>query len=98
MTRAALFLFAAVLAGCTAFPELDGTASPEAQRAPFPRIVPVDQALAPAAETAVTGATVSTLAGRAAALRRRAGRLSRQPALAPGDRRRLLQAIDRHHP
>ncbi|WP_249138948.1 hypothetical protein [Actibacterium sp. MT2.3-13A] len=96
MTRAALIITLALLAGCTDFPALDTATSAEARAAPYPRLVPLEGLIAGAEVAALDAETGARLAARAAALRRRAAQLRRISALPPADRARLMRAIARH--
>ncbi|TCP21570.1 hypothetical protein [Rhodovulum adriaticum] len=68
---------ALALAACSQFPEVDAAAPAYDVPPPYPRIAPLDQALARLPDTPIEeGAEAGTaLAGRAAALRYRAAQL-----------------------
>ncbi|UOA31317.1 hypothetical protein DSM110093_01081 [Sulfitobacter sp. DSM 110093] len=77
----ALFLGATLMAGCTQFPALDRTITPELDAAPFPDIVPIDPLLAQASAGRIDPArTEAELSGRAAQLDARAGRIGSNSA------------------
>ncbi|ETX28813.1 hypothetical protein [Roseivivax isoporae] len=75
--RAAIqsLIAAAALAGCTQFPEVDATASPDIASADYPDLLPLEDLLAADAPQA-TPAMRDDLEARARALEARAGRLS----------------------
>ena len=83
---------ALALGGCVDVPELDGTIAPELERARYPDLVPLDQALGrrlpPQEESQELKddltARVEGLRGRAEALQ--------APLIGDADRRRLQQA------
>ena len=64
--------FAAVLAGCTTFPQLDAVVSDEARRADYPRLVPAAGLLAKRSEGRLTETSGEALLARAARLQARA--------------------------
>ncbi|PHQ98429.1 MAG: hypothetical protein COB39_08880, partial [Marinosulfonomonas sp.] len=70
----ALVLSAALLAGCSNFPELDDAVSPTARKAGYPALLPIDPLIAGAKEVQVTKETVLTLQSRIARLNARAAR------------------------
>ena len=80
---ASMTLLAAAAAGCTRFPALDDTITPEAEAAGYPALVPGTDLLAAqhAAGDDADGTQArqeeAALAARAAALRARAARLRR---------------------
>lgn len=96
MPRPALILAltAALLAGCTGFPRLDGTISAHARRADYPRLAPIDQLIAGADDQQITDVTIGGLQARIAGLRARAARL-RGPVVDPATRARMQAALDR---
>ncbi len=69
--RRALLLILVCLAGCKAFPNLDGRDERAAQRAPWPKLVALDPILAQAATVTIRPESIADLPGRSAALRRR---------------------------
>ena len=72
----ALVLGGALLAGCTQFPELDRTITPEMEAADYPDLVPIDPLLAQAEAGRIDPAqTEAELTGRAAGLQSRASRI-----------------------
>ena len=89
------FTFAALLGACSDFPQLDDAVSPAAKTAPYPSLVPMDQALANAQDVQITDETISTLNGRMNGLKRRATRAKR-PVIDTETRTRLQDAIKRH--
>ncbi len=91
----ALALSAALLAGCSDFPELDDAVSPTARKAGFPNLLPIDQLIAGAQEVQITEETVTTLQARIARLNARAARL-RGPVIDAATRARMRAAIARH--
>ncbi|MDF1728819.1 MAG: hypothetical protein P1U53_13840 [Sulfitobacter sp.] len=94
-TPLALILAALTLIGCTQFPELDGTVSPEVQNAPYPALLPLEPILVQAAPSPLdTEAVQSNLDSRIAGLRARADRL-RGPILSGPERTRLGEEIER---
>ncbi len=70
-----VLLCAALCAGCTQFPDLDSAISPDAERAGYPNLVPVEQLKARVPEAQVSPDVASGLEARVANLRARAGRL-----------------------
>lgn len=91
----ALAIFAALLAGCSDFPELDNAVSPTARKAGYPDLLPIDQLIVGAQEVQITEETVSTLRSRIARLNARAARL-RGPVIDAATRARMRTAIARH--
>ncbi len=89
------FTFAALLGACSDFPQLDDAVSSAAKNAPYPSLIPMDQALANAQDVQITDQTISTLNGRVNGLKRRATRVSR-PVIDTETRNRLQDAINRH--
>jgi hypothetical protein len=72
----ALFLGVSLIAGCTQFPELDRTITPELEAAPYPDLVPIDPLLAKATAGRIDPVrTEAELSGRAAQLEARARRI-----------------------
>lgn len=95
MTRSALILatLAALLAGCTQFPQLDRTISPAAAAADYPELVPVGPLLARAEAGRVNvPATQANLEGRVARLKARAARL-RGTVLSGREKQRLQEGL-----
>jgi hypothetical protein len=81
LSTIALLLGVSLLAGCTQFPELDRTITPELEAAPYPDLVPIDPLLAKATAGRIDPArTEAALTGRAANLEARAARVSRTSA------------------
>lgn len=92
--RLLLVPFAVCLAACTQFPELDATVPPEAENAPFPKLVPIAPLLAAnAAVVTDPEATTQSLEARVSALRARANRLQNRPVIDRSTRARLSRAI-----
>lgn len=92
-TRLPLALLLAALAqGCAQFPALDGTVPPEAERAAFPRLVPLGPVLARAEEVQITEATEADINARVARLRARAARL-RGSVVDGGTRARMRAGV-----
>ena len=89
------FTIVALLGACSDFPQLDDAVSPAAKNAPYPSLIPMDQALANAQDVQITDETVSTLNGRLNGLKNRATRAKR-PVIDDETRNRLQDAIDRH--
>ena len=85
--RRATLIFCLALAGCTQFPDLDGTVAPDLEQADFPDFLPTDQLRAGAA-TSATDPGETTAAPDA---RIRAGARSRAAAL---QRRRIVDEAD----
>lgn len=68
----------AVVTGCAQFPDLDGTISPEMEKADYPDLVPIDRLRAMSTPDTEAGTReAEALEARAAALRARANRLRR---------------------
>ena len=81
LSTIALFLGVSLLAGCTQFPALDRTITPELEAAPYPDLVPIDPLLAKATAGRIDPLrTEAALTGRAANLEARAARVSRTSA------------------
>ncbi len=91
----ALAISAALLAGCSDFPELDDAVSPTARKAGYPALLPIDQLIAGAKDVQITEETVSSLQSRIARLNARAARL-RGPVIDAATRARMRAAIARH--
>ena len=91
----ALALSAALLAGCSDFPELDNAVSPTARKAGYPALLPIDQLIAGAQEVQITEETISGLQSRLARLNARAARL-RGPVIDATTRARMRTALARH--
>ncbi len=89
------FTFVALLGACSDFPQLDDAVSPAAKNAPYPSLVPIDQALTNAQDVQITADSVSTLQARLNGLKTRATRAKR-PVIDTETRKRLQDAIDRH--
>ncbi|WP_322866557.1 hypothetical protein U5922_010385 [Aquicoccus sp. G2-2] len=75
MKRLYLSLALVTLAGCTTFPELDGTVPAHLEQAGYPQLVPVEPLLARAETIQITDQTEAGISARVAALRARAARL-----------------------
>ncbi len=84
---------AAVLSGCTRFPELDAAITPEARRADYPVLVPIGEVLERRELARSTGREGENVAARAAALRARA-RLLRGIAVSDDTRLRLTPRLE----
>ena len=67
------------LSACAEFPVLDAAVSPDATRAPFPQILPLDALLVQAAVAQTGPLTGTALEARAEALRRKAAALRAAP-------------------
>ncbi|AXX98347.1 hypothetical protein [Profundibacter amoris] len=89
------FTFVALLGACSDFPQLDDAVSPAAKIAPYPSLIPIDQALTNAQDVQITDESVSTLKGRMNGLKNRTTRAKR-PVIDTETRKRLQDAIDRH--
>lgn len=73
LLAAAMF---AALSGCAQFPEVEAALSPEAERAAYPALLPIDDILARSAEGGIAGPDLAAaLEIRAARLRARAAAL-----------------------
>lgn len=83
---------AALLPGCTRFPELDAAVSPEARRADYPQLVPIAEVLDRRDLARTTGREGDIVAARAAALRARA-RLLRGIVVNDETRRQLTPRL-----
>lgn len=83
-------LICSSLIGCTQFPELEGVVSPEAARADYPALVPVERIYATLPPPAIEEDTARGLEDRAAALKARAQRLG--GAVIDGQTRARMQA------
>lgn len=91
----ALALTAALLAGCSDFPQLDDVISSSARSADYPALLPIDQLLGGANDTQITDANLANLKGRVAGLQARAARL-RRPVIDARTRAKMRAAINRH--
>ncbi|MDF0603789.1 hypothetical protein P1J78_24035 [Psychromarinibacter sp. C21-152] len=85
---------AAVLSGCTRFPELDAAITPEARRAGYPDLVPITEVLDRRDLARTTAREGEIVEARAAALRARA-RLLRGIAINDDTRLRLTPRLRR---
>lgn len=87
------FVSPLVLVACAEFPDLDQRITPELAAAPVPELGPIAPLIAQA-NTAprVTEITVTTLAGRIAALNARAAQL-RGPVIPAPVRTRMLRGV-----
>ncbi|WP_343079682.1 hypothetical protein [Ostreiculturibacter nitratireducens] len=84
----------AVLSGCAQFPEVEAAMSPEAARADYPALMPIDDVLARAAEDGIAGPDLeASLQERAARLRARAAAL-RAPVVDAETGARLRSGIE----
>jgi type IV pilus biogenesis protein CpaD/CtpE len=88
----ALILIAAVLTGCATFPQLDAVITPEARRADYPALVPVDSIIVRRGDSTITAQTGERLRARAANLRARA-RLLRGASVDEETRLRLARRL-----
>lgn len=95
--RLTLPLCLCLLGGCSDFPQVDAAVSAAEIPDTVPRILPLDGVAMSADEDSSADArrAARSLAGRAAALKRRARTLG-GPVLTGAERRRLLAAIKRH--
>ncbi|WP_172293792.1 hypothetical protein [Pseudoruegeria sp. HB172150] len=84
----------AILSGCSDFPDLDSAVSPEARRAEYPELVPIDGILARRGMAQLDGSEAEILAARAANLRAR-GQLLRDIAVNEDTRLRLTPELER---
>ncbi|MCG6902605.1 MAG: hypothetical protein LJE68_07980 [Rhodobacter sp.] len=82
-------VIAALLAGCTSFPQLDSATSLEAKRAPYPKLIPAEGLLAKRGEGRLTPESGEALLARAARLRARAAILRRIQAVDEETRLRI---------
>ena len=81
------------VAGCTQFPALDRTITPQMEAAPYPDLVPLEPLLAQLQSTGTDPeATQAQLTARVDALRRRAARL-RGSVLSGQERQRLAEGL-----
>ncbi len=83
MKRAATFIALAGLAlmpGCADFPALDDAVPEAAERAAYPRLVPVEPLIEGARAVRIKDDTEAKIAARVAALRARAARLRARDA------------------
>ncbi len=86
---------ALLLGGCATFPELDTVVSAEAERAPFPRILPLEDVMAAAQDRSVNAEDAgTTTAARARALQVRAAIL-RRPVNNPEDADAIRSSLGR---
>lgn len=92
--RAALLICAGVagLAGCMAFPDMEGRLTPEEEASAFPRLVPAETILQTAEDNIIAPDTQDALEDRVARLTRRADGL-RAVALDPEARARMEAGI-----
>lgn len=73
MKHAALIVLMIALAGCADIPELEGSESASLRKAPYPRLIPLDQTLGPPADPVSEAREVEEeLTARAEALAERA--------------------------
>jgi len=89
-----IVLFPVLLSACTEFPALDGKTSAAALAASYPKLVPLNELLAPQTEPRLTQAEVDKLLARVARLKRRAAAL-RRPVFDNSARIKLQTAINR---
>lgn len=99
MMRPSLLLAPAALAlslaGCTQFPELEGTVAPEVQKASYPDLVPLEPILANLEPGGTDPAATSAgIEGRLGALRARANAM-RGAVLSGGEKKRLEDGVER---
>ncbi|WP_299282947.1 hypothetical protein [uncultured Tateyamaria sp.] len=88
--RATFLILALACSGCTQFPELDGTISPEVEKANFPTLIPFETFEAQAAPIVSDPTdTTKTLEARVASLRARAQSLQSRPIVDAATRRRI---------
>jgi len=88
-----MVILAATSAGCTQFPELDRTLTPELEQSAYPDLVPLDPLLARAEQTGVEPVqATAAIDGRVAALRARAAGL-RGSVLTGRERQRLEEGL-----
>jgi len=92
---AAFAITAAVLSGCSEFPELDAAITPTARQAGYPSLVPIAQLVAGAEQVQITEESTTALHGRVSGLKGRAARL-RGPVIDSTTRARMRAAITRH--
>lgn len=95
MRHWAMILAMGLLPACAEFPEVDAALAAEGTPDRFPALLPMDTLLARADGVVITPQIGTDVAGRVAALNRRADRL-RGPVLSRSERRRLQQAAARH--
>ena len=67
-----LLLALPTLAACTEFPALDAAVPPEVAKAPYPRLLPIEEVLGPERTPRATPEEIERLSREAAALRARA--------------------------
>ncbi len=89
-------LFAVVLSGCVAFPQLDHAISPAARQADYPKLVPMDQITTVAAQSRIEPGAFVSLQTRVSRLKVRAAAL-RRPVLDHATRARLRAAMARRN-
>lgn len=87
--------FAAILASCTTFPELDAAVSDAARRADYPQLVPADELLGKRTQVRLTETTGQTLLARAARLQARARILRNIPTIDDETRSRIASRLRR---
>ena len=93
--RAAGLLLCLLITGCTPFPELEARISPEARRAPYPALLPMDALLARRGTDRLAPEAADEMKARVARLRARARALAARPVLTAAERARLLSALSR---
>lgn len=76
-------VFAALLAGCTSFPQLEEATSDQARAKGFPRLVPLEQLLDGAQGGRLTPDVAQSVLGRVADLRARAEALRQREVIEP---------------
>lgn len=92
--RLAPTIAALILAGCTTFPELDGTVDPSLRGAPYPDLVPLSGLLAQADAGTNRGPEIEAdMTSRIAALRARAAGL-RGAVIPASVRARMLGGVN----
>lgn len=93
LSRAAGLLLCLLIAGCTPFPALEARIGPEARRAPYPALLPMDALLARRGTERLAPEAADEMQARVARLRARARALAARPVLSPAERARLLSAL-----
>ncbi len=88
-------LLGLLIAGCTPFPELAARISPEARRAPYPALLPMDELLERRETGRLAPGAADEMEARIARLRARARALAARPVLTPAERARLEAALHR---